>query len=94
MRLRLSLPLLLAAACRTPAPAGPAPGAPAPALQTFDASALDRSASPCDDFYRFACGGWLDRSEIPPDRSRWGWRDLGVRARDDRCLRASSARGR
>jgi endothelin-converting enzyme/putative endopeptidase len=38
----------------------------------FDASAIDRSVNPCDDFYRFTCGGWLARNPVPPDRSRWG----------------------
>jgi putative endopeptidase len=38
----------------------------------FDASAIDRSVQPCDDFYRFACGGWLARNPVPPDRARWG----------------------
>jgi endothelin-converting enzyme/putative endopeptidase len=55
------------AACKT---SGPAPGA-AKEEQGLDLSVLDRKAPPCDDFYRFACGGWLDRTEIPPDRSRW-----------------------
>ena len=31
---------------------------------------MDRSVKPGDDFYRYANGGWLRRTEIPPDR---GW---------------------
>jgi len=26
----------------------------------------------CEDFYRFACGGWIAKNEIPPDKPRWG----------------------
>ncbi|MCC6215082.1 MAG: M13 family metallopeptidase [Polyangiaceae bacterium] len=37
----------------------------------LDPSAMDRNAKPCDDFYRFACGGWIDRTEIPADKARW-----------------------
>ena len=55
-----------------PAPAATKPAeaqAPAPGI---DLSILDRAVSPCDDFYRFACGKWLDQTPIPPDRPLWG----------------------
>src|SRR5438067_8562432 len=41
---------------------------PAPGI---DLSILDRSVNPCDDFYKFACGKWLERTPIPPDRAQW-----------------------
>jgi endothelin-converting enzyme/putative endopeptidase len=43
-----------------------------PAIPSFDLSALDRAASPCQDFYQFACGGWIKTHPIPSDQSRWG----------------------
>src|SRR5256885_4921884 len=38
----------------------------------FDFSSIDRSANACQDFNRFANGGWMDKNPIPPAYSRWG----------------------
>jgi putative endopeptidase len=35
----------------------------------FDVSGMDTSVQPGDDFFRYAVGRWVDRTEIPPDRS-------------------------
>src|ERR1700674_1446522 len=38
----------------------------------FDLANLDRSVSPCDNFFQFAAGGWIKRNPIPPAYTRWG----------------------
>jgi putative endopeptidase len=37
----------------------------------FNVANLDRSVSPCDDFYKFADGGWMKDNPIPADHSSW-----------------------
>ncbi len=41
------------------------------AARGFDLANLDRSVSPCDDFYKFADGGWMKNNPIPPARAAW-----------------------
>jgi predicted metalloendopeptidase len=38
----------------------------------IDPSSMDPSVKPADDFFLYADGGWIRRTEIPPEYSRWG----------------------
>jgi putative endopeptidase len=40
----------------------------------FDATAIDRATHPGDDFFRYANGAWVDRTEIPADKPAWSLR--------------------
>ena len=42
-----------------------------PTLNHFDANQVDKSADPCGDFYKFACGKWQAANPIPPDQAAW-----------------------
>ncbi len=42
----------------------------------IDMAAIDPKVRPQDDFFRYVNGSWLTRTEIPPDKSRYGVFDL------------------
>src|SRR5271168_162750 len=43
-----------------------------PAIHGIAVANMDRSVKPGDDFYEYASGDWLKRTEIPPDRAVMG----------------------
>ncbi len=52
----------------------------------IDVSQIDTSVPPCDDFFRYANGRWLERTEIPPEEATWGG-FIEVRDRNLQILR-------
>ncbi|HKU26957.1 MAG TPA: M13 family metallopeptidase [Candidatus Sulfotelmatobacter sp.] len=62
LKVFIPLALVCALACFTQVAA-------APETHGITVANLDRSVQPGDDFYRFANGEWIKRSEIPPDRA-------------------------
>ena len=53
--------LLLCSACNN-----------APKVSGIDLSNLDTTANPANDFYQYACGGWMANNPLKPEYSRFG----------------------
>lgn len=44
----------------------------APAIPGIDVTLMDTTTAPQNDFFRYVNGKWMDETEIPADRGRWG----------------------
>ena len=89
---------LVVSACKTAAPAPQTepqtPSAPPPPATEsrptppgVDPSAMNERANPCEDFYEYACGGWMKSTEIPADRPRWSRSFDAISERNENILR-------
>ncbi len=66
----VALPLAIVALPRAFGPTA-MQGTPTTTASGLDLGALDRTAEQCVDFYQFACGGWIAKNPVPPDRRSW-----------------------
>ncbi len=70
-------PLLLLALCSF-SPLAHAGDAPPVKLKYgtwgFDLSGMDTKTKPGDDFFRYANGAWIDKTQIPPDKPAYSLR--------------------
>lgn len=75
--IRKALACALFFACPLALVAQGTPAAAAPKLDRFDASMLDKSQDPCEDFYAYACTKWKAAHPIPNDMASVGtWEPL------------------
>jgi putative endopeptidase len=61
-----------------------ASGEETPVVHGLDVANMDKTCKPCDDFYKYANGGWLAKNPVPPAYPTWGrFSELQERNREE-----------
>ncbi|UQD55671.1 M13 family metallopeptidase [Flavobacterium sp. K5-23] len=72
MKIKLNKQLLYAIPAIIGFAEAQAQAVPANKVPGINTSYFDNTVKPADDFFRFVNGAWLDKTEIPSDRTTWG----------------------
>ncbi len=90
----------IVAGCNKPAEGGPTTGTTPTEYHGLLLENMDTTVNPKNDFYRYANGAYLKRTEIPAEESRWGVfaelteRNTGrIKGIFEECSKAGAAKG-
>jgi putative endopeptidase len=71
MRLHTLLAVLILCAEAALAQTDAKPLTALPYTPSLDVSSMDKTANPCEDFFKYSCGNWIRKNPIPADQASW-----------------------